>query len=145
MKFLHYLSIFSFLLISVSCGGDDDVSSLSISDYVSQNNLNTTVTASGLNYVINNPGTGLMPTSASTVTVNYRGYFLNGETFDSGDNITFPLSNVIRGWTEGLQLISEGGSITLLIPSNLAYGTFGQGSIPPNTNIAFDVDLLAVN
>ena len=139
------MSICSLLLLSTSCGSDDDVSSLSISDYVSDNNLNTTVTPSGLNYVINNPGSGATPTSASTVTVNYRGYFLNGETFDSGDNVTFPLSNVIRGWTEGLQLISEGGSITLLIPSNLAYGTTARGSIPANTNLAFDVDLLAVN
>ncbi len=133
------------LLLITSCGGDDEVSGLSISDYVSDNNLNTTVTSSGLNYVIQTPGNNNRPVETSNVTVNYIGYFLNGDTFDSGNNISFPLNGVIRGWTEGLQLIGEGGTITLLIPSNLAYGQFGQGSIPPNTNIAFDVDLISVN
>lgn len=104
----------------------------------------TVKTPSGLNYIIHNPGTAPFPTESSDVTVNYKGYFLNGEVFDSGEGITFPLNGVIRGWIEGIQLIGTGGSITLLIPSNLAYGPSGRGSIPGNTNLAFDVDLISV-
>lgn len=134
----------SFIALTMSCSGDDEVSTLSISDYVSDNNLTTQKSPTGLNYIIHNPGVAPFPTEISVVTVNYKGYFLNDDVFDEGDNISFPLNGVIRGWTEGLQLIGAGGSITLLIPSNLAYGPGGAGSIPANTNLAFDVDLLEV-
>lgn len=145
---MHFsIRLFSLLcLVSffTSCGGDDPTY-LTLEDYIAENNLVTQTTSSGLNYIIKEQGAAPNPTLASNVTINYDGYFLGGESFDSNDNITFPLSNLIIGWQEGLQLIGTGGSITLIIPSNLAYGSRGSGSIPANTDIGFDIDLISHN
>lgn len=134
--------IFIMCLLSSSCGSDDNPN-LSLEEYITQNNLVTQTTASGLQYIIKEQGTAPNPTLSSNVTINYNGYFLGGDSFDSNDNIEFPLRNLIVGWQEGLQLIGSGGSITLLIPSNLAYGSRGSGSIPGNTDIGFDIDLIS--
>lgn len=144
---LSYMLSFMFLLVMITSCGDDgeDVSNLRISDYVEDNNLNTIVTQSGLNYIVTREGTGARPNENSDVTVNFVGYFLNGETFDSADDVTFNLQQVIRGWTEGMQFVTEGGAITLLIPSNLGFGPTGTLGIPPNTNLGFDIELLSVN
>ena len=72
--------------------------------------------------------------------MDYKGTFINGEVFDQNDNISFPLGNVIKGWTEGMKLVGEGGKINLVIPSDLAYGA-GRGSIPANATLVFDVTL----
>ena len=139
---------FLFLLVMVtSCSSDDDVdvSTLTIRDFVEDNNLNTIVSQSGLNYIVTREGTGARPNANSDVTVNFNGYFLNGQSFDSADNVTFNLQEVIRGWTEGLQFVTEGGAITLLIPSNLGFGPNGTFGIPPNTNLGFDIELLSVD
>lgn len=142
---MRNLIYFLFLTICFlpACGDDDQF--LSLDEYITQNNLNTQVTSSGLNYIIQNQGTVPNPTLNSQVTINYDGYFLGGGSFDSGNNVTFALSNLIAGWQEGLQLIGSGGTITLIIPSNLAYGARGAGSIPPNTDIGFDIDLISHN
>ena len=106
-------------------------------------------TASGLQYLIVNPGEGRSPKATDTVKVNYRGTLLDGTEFDSSykrnEPIEFPLNGVIKGWTEGLQLIKEGGKITLFIPSNLAYGPRGAGgAIGPDETLIFEVELLKV-
>ena len=146
MRLSSILTLLFLLVMVTSCGDDGvDVSSLSISDFVEDNNLNTTVTQSGLNFIVTREGNGVTPNANSDVTVNFNGYFLNGDTFDSADNVTFNLQQVIRGWTEGMQLVSEGGAITLLIPSNLGFGPTGTSGRPPNTNLGFDIELLAVN
>ncbi|KAK0354414.1 hypothetical protein LTR94_012655 [Friedmanniomyces endolithicus] len=86
-------------------------------------------TASGLQYKITQEGTGKQPTASSVVTVHYKGQLVDGKVFDSslerGEPIEFPLNQVIPGWTEGLQLMKEGGKATLYIPSNLGYGPQG--------------------
>jgi len=133
------------LLFATSCGGDDEAEGLTIDEYITQNNLTTQMTSSGLHYVIKEQGTAPNPSLSSTITINYNGYFLDGTTFDANDNIEFPLANLILGWQEGIQLIGSGGSIMLIIPPSLAYGSRGAGSIPPNTPIAFDIDLLSFN
>jgi FKBP-type peptidyl-prolyl cis-trans isomerase FkpA len=102
-----------------------------------------------LQYIILNPGEGRSPKATDTVRVNYRGTLLNGTEFDSSykrnEPIEFPLNAVIKGWTEGLQLIKEGGKIQLFIPSNLAYGPRGAGGvIGPDETLIFDVELLKV-
>ena len=81
--------------------------------------------------------------------MHYTGFLLDGTVFDSsharGEPEEFPLQNVIAGWSEGLQLMREGGKSRLFIPSKLAYGTRGAGNIiPPNSTIIFDVELLAI-
>jgi len=107
-------------------------------------------TASGLKYEVLTPGTGKTPTISDTVTVNYRGTLMNGTEFDSsykrGKPATFPVSGVIKGWTEALQLMKEGAKYKLVIPPDLAYGSRGAGGvIGPNETLAFEVELLKVN
>lgn len=106
-------------------------------------------TASGLQYETLTEGTGATPTAADKVEVNYKGTLLNGETFDSsydrGQSVTFPLANVIPGWTEGLQLMKAGGKSKFYIPAALAYGDRGAGGkIGPNETLIFEVELIKV-
>jgi FKBP-type peptidyl-prolyl cis-trans isomerase FkpA len=112
-----------------------------IEEYAKANGLDGQFTDSGLYYVIITPGTDSHPSLSSNVTVDYKGYFLDGTIFDQGNNISFPLTNVIPGWQEGIQLIGSGGKITLLIPSGLAYGSMQRGTIPANSVLGFDVTL----
>lgn len=116
-----------------------------IESYLKSKNLTAKSTASGLHYIIDQPGGGGSPTLQDTVTVEYKGYFTNGTVFDqteAGKTISFPLKNVILGWQEGMQLLQKGGKATFLLPSGLAYGPYGQGPIGPNTVILFDVTLV---
>lgn len=106
-------------------------------------------TSSGLQYIIVQPGEGRSPKATDTVKVNYRGTLIDGTEFDSSYKrnapIEFPLNGVIPGWTEGLQLLKEGGKIQLFIPSNLAYGPRGAGGIiGPDETLIFEVELLQV-
>ena len=102
------------------------------------------VTDSGLQYKTIKEGNGPSPTAADTVTVNYKGTLIDGKEFDSGNGISFPLNGVIKGWTEGLQLMKAGGSTRFFIPSDLAYGPSGPPNIGPNSTLIFDVDLLSI-
>ena len=106
-------------------------------------------TATGLQYTIIEPGTGKTPKATDVVQVNYRGTLLDGTEFDSSYKrnapAEFPLNRVIPGWTEGLQLIKEGGKIRLFVPSQLAYGSRSAGGvIGPDETLVFDVELLKV-
>ncbi|MEE9371625.1 MAG: FKBP-type peptidyl-prolyl cis-trans isomerase [Saprospiraceae bacterium] len=136
-----FVVVFTTLIFS-SCSKDSDFPN--IEEYIQEKGLNTQTTSSGLQYIIEAQGTAPNPTLSSSITINYNGYLLNGESFDSGSNVTFALLTLIQGWQEGLQLIGSGGKIKLLIPSNLAYGSRGSGSIPPNTDLGFDIDLISV-
>jgi FKBP-type peptidyl-prolyl cis-trans isomerase FkpA len=115
--------------------------------YIADNHLKATRTASGLYYVIEEEGKGKQPTADSEVTVAYKGYFTNKTVFDQSDEkgISFPLSGVIAGWTEGIQYFKEGGKGILLIPSDLGYGPQGQGPIPGGSVLVFDIKLNTVN
>lgn len=107
-------------------------------------------TPSGLKYVTVVEGTGVSPTATDMVTVHYTGRLLDGTVFDSsvqrGEPTTFPLQAVIKGWTEGLQLMKTGGQTVFYIPSDLAYGQMGTpgGPIPPNADLIFEVELIQV-
>ena len=133
-------------LLHISCHKDyEKIDREKIEKFLSSNGLTAQTTPSGLFYIVQNEGTGERPTSTSPVSVEYKGYFLNNKVFDAADSIQFPLNQVIDGWTEGLQLIREGGSIRLFLPSALAYGSNGAGSIPPNEPIAFDIKLKKID
>ena len=104
---------------------------------------------SGLQYKVIKAGTGKKPKLNNTVTINYRGTLVDGTEFDSsyrhGQPATFPVSGVIPGWTEALQLMEEGAKWQLFIPPNLAYGERGAGGlIGPNATLIFEVELISV-
>lgn len=106
-------------------------------------------TASGLKYEILEEGTGERPSATDEVVVHYTGTLTDGTKFDSsrdrGEPAQFPLNRVIRGWTEGLQLMREGGRYKFYIPSDLGYGAQGApGAIPPNADLIFDVELIKI-
>lgn len=112
-------------------------------------NENVKSTASGLQYIVEKEGTGIQPTATNEVTVHYTGKLLDGTVFDSsvsrGEPATFPLNRVIPGWTEGVQLMKEGGKYTFFIPSDLAYGPQGvPNAIPPHSTLIFEVELIKV-
>ena len=99
-------------------------------------------TESGLAYKIIEAGSDKKATSdKDTVWVNYKGTLLDGTVFDQNDDINFTLGRVIKGWSEGMKLIGEGGKIKLVIPGDLAYGEYGTRGIEPNSTLVFDVDL----
>ncbi|MEO8534990.1 MAG: FKBP-type peptidyl-prolyl cis-trans isomerase, partial [Flavobacterium sp.] len=109
-------------------------------------NLTAQKTASGLYYIINEPGTGKQPVATSTVTVIYKGYYTTKTGFDQSpaEGLTFGLQQVIPGWTEGIQLFKEGGSGVLIVPSRLAYGSFDYRGIPGGSVLVFDINLVSV-
>lgn len=119
-------------------------------DYLAKNAQRDGVVTlpSGLQYEVINEGTGATPSASSTVQTHYEGTLINGEVFDSsykrGQPAEFPVSGVIAGWTEALQLMKEGAKWRLYIPSELAYGGRAAGSIPPHSTLVFDIELLKV-
>ena len=107
------------------------------------------VTSSGLVYRSLKDGTGPSPTAADTVKVHYRGIFPDGREFDSSykrnEAIEFPLTGVIKCWTEGVQKMKVGGKAKLTCPPSIAYGERGAGSaVPPNATLVFEVELLGI-
>lgn len=119
-----------------------------LSDNMTQDGVVTT--ESGLQYKVLRKGTGdTHPKATDRVKVHYHGTLIDGTVFDSsvdrGQPIEFGLNQVIKGWTEGLQLMVEGEKTRLFIPSELAYGNRAAGSIPPGSTLLFDVELLEIN
>ncbi|OXY83629.1 FKBP-type peptidyl-prolyl cis-trans isomerase [Oceanimonas doudoroffii] len=107
-------------------------------------------TESGLQYQVLKAGTGTVhPKASDKVTVHYHGTLLDGSVFDSsverGETIQFGLNQVIKGWTEGLQLMVEGEKTRFFIPARLAYGNRAVGTIPPGSVLIFEVELFKIN
>jgi FKBP-type peptidyl-prolyl cis-trans isomerase FklB len=106
------------------------------------------VLPSGLQYKVIKKGTGKTPTAADKVKTHYRGTLIDGKEFDSsykrGKPAEFGVKNVIKGWTEALQLMKEGGKWELYIPSNLAYGERGNRGIPGNSTLIFEIELIEI-
>ena len=145
-KLIIYLG---FLTTLFSCKKEDQatIDENIIKQDISDNSLNASRTESGVYYVIADTGTGVNPAVNSTVKVNYTGYLTNGNVFDNttpGSPATFNLGGLIQGWKDGLPKIKEGGRIKLIIPSALGYGSRQVGSIPKNSVLVFDIDLLDV-
>ena len=112
-------------------------------------NEDVQTTESGLQYIVMEPGEGDNPVAADSVEVHYEGRLIDGSVFDSsierGETVTFGLTQVIPGWTEGLQLMKPGGKFKLIIPPELGYGEGGAGQmIGPNATLVFDVELISI-
>lgn len=148
MKTYFYLLL---ITLFISCSSDDSVNydaknEADIIKYIADNNLTAKKSNSGLYYVINEEGTGANPTTNSTVTVGYKGYFLDGKTFDEKlSGRTFNLQQVIQGWTEGITYFKEGGKGILLIPARLAYGSTPRKGIPAGSVLIFDINLIKIH
>ncbi len=139
------------ILLFISCNNEDSTNKIQteedILQYIEDHNLVAKKSNSGLYYVIETQGEGAKPNSNSNVTVNYKGYYLNGTVFDqsNSEGISFNLQQVIAGWTEGITYFNEGGEGILLIPSQLGYGSNNYNGIPGGSVLVFDIMLLKVN
>ncbi len=142
-------NLFLFLLLIASlssCGDNSAEEEEMILDYLNTNNLTADKTEEGIYYIINDPGNGEMPSINHTVTVKYTGYLLDGTVFDeTQDNETrnFQLwGGLIEGWKISMPLLGKGGNGTFFIPSRYGYGSNGNGSIPGNSVLVFDINLV---
>ena len=135
------------MAFSTSCQKDQNKEDREIiENYISEHKLNAVeYENTGLFYVIEKAGGSQHPTKYSEITINYKGYLTNGSVFDSNKNIILDLNRLIVGWQLGIPLIGESGTIKLLIPSAMAYGTISKPNIPANSVLIFDIDLLLFN
>jgi FKBP-type peptidyl-prolyl cis-trans isomerase len=163
MKFTKLLALWLVLLSVVYVGCEEentywedlkqaeiDARDAYIKDYEEKNDTTLPPTASGLYYIETKEGTGVQAEAGKTVVVNYEGQLLDGTVFDSswdrGSPFEFTLGQgeVIAGWDEGIAYMKEGGRAMLIIPSDLAYGVSGSGSIAPYSTLVFYVQLIDV-
>lgn len=153
MKTTILCALFAILILSGSCLKDNTCRNKSVDseDGAMQalavaNGMTATRHSSGLYYEITNPGSGVTPTGSSNISVRYVGKLSNGTVFDQQTTPTsfYPVNGFIAGWQVGIPLLKEGGSIKLIIPSALAYGCIQQGSIPANSILYFEIDLVDV-
>lgn len=151
MKYFKILLPLLVVILLTSCKKEDDTREIDdriINDFLKEENLIAQKTSSGLYYIINVPGNFPKPSVNSSVTVVYKGYLTNLQVFDSTENnkpISVPLTDVIEGWREGLQLFGEGGKGMLLIPSHLGYGSAILPGIPANSVLIFEIHLIKVD
>lgn len=120
-----------------------------IEQYLQEHDLQASPLDNGMYYIETKAGTGNSPQTGQTCVMNYTGTFLNGDIFDTSVGrgpFEFPLGmgNVIQGWEIGVAMMKKGGKAILVLPSSLAYGERGAGTIPPNTPLVFEVELLAI-
>ena len=152
--FTIFLSLLILLFANLGCIKDTACKNKTIESeqgailaYASSNSITATAHSSGLYYQIISQGTGATPTLNSKIFVTYTGKLTNGTTFDSGTTPAgtgWALGGLIPGWQLGIPLIQKGGQIKLIIPSSLAYGCQGYGSIPGNSVLYFDISLTDV-
>jgi len=142
-----------FIVQRMTSGGGNAEANIKLgAEFLAKNAQNQGVktTPSGLQYLILNAGSGtLHPTASDRVTVHYHGTMIDGTVFDSsvdrGEPIAFGLNQVIKGWTEGVQLMVVGEKTRFYIPSVLAYGNRSAGKIPAGSTLIFEVELLGIN
>lgn len=147
MKFVYILSAFLILLYSCKKESQADIDEEIIQKYLEDNQLDATRHDSGLYYIITTIGNGQHPTIDSGIEVKYKGYLADGAVFDEttgNDTFQSPLSNLIEGWQIGIPLLKEGGKGIFFIPSELGYGSNASGSIPANSVLIFEIELIGI-
>lgn len=146
----YVLLLLPLLFLALGCGEDDpceDINLPTIEEYIEANNLPVEPALEGLFYTILDEGGPERPSPTATVTVNYTGTLTNDVMFDGTpadgrSPIRFALNNLIRGWQIGIPLIGRGGRILLYTPSEIAYGSARAGSICPNSDLIFEIELV---
>ncbi|WP_321374001.1 FKBP-type peptidyl-prolyl cis-trans isomerase [uncultured Draconibacterium sp.] len=117
-------------------------------DTLANRGLDIDTTALGVYYITDSVGNGTYPVVGDTCVVKYTGFFINGSVFDSTGDDTWEFvlgtEGFIDGWNDGMRVIDEGGKAYLIIPSELGYGPDGYGSVPPNTSLVFNVDMVEI-
>lgn len=138
------------MILLLSCGKEDNSQAEAddriIQDYLAENNIEATKHSSGLYYIITTEGTGNNPNSNSKVTVKYKGKLTDETVFDqtSGSSTaTFGLTSLIEGWKIGIPLLKSGGKGTFFLPSVLGYGNNATPTIPANSVLIFDIELVS--
>ncbi len=148
MKNLIILSAIIPLIFFSSCKSKSEKEMELLQAYITEHNITTEPTASGLYYIETLEGTGDYAATGNKVKVHYEGSLINGEVFDSsfdrGEPSEFIVGQLIQGWNEGLTYMKIGGKATLIIPSNLAYGTKGTDNIPGYSTLIFDLELISI-
>lgn len=114
----------------------------SLRNYLTANSIVAKEDARGFFYIITDSVFGSKPTTCDNIRIAYKGTLLNGSVFDQSNSAVFTLSNLIAGWQQALPLIGIGGSIKIYLPPTLGYGSSASGSIPANSNLIFEIDLL---
>ncbi len=142
--------ILSVVLVFGSCRRDDPEyiakrDREKILEYLEENDLDYQEVESGVFVVIEEEGTGSHPSENSTVKLDYTGYLLNGNVFDSGEAVSLFLPGTVQGFSIGVRQFRRSGSGKILIPSALGYGSYAQGSIPRNSVLIFDVRIIDFN
>jgi FKBP-type peptidyl-prolyl cis-trans isomerase FkpA len=139
----------SVVVLFTSCGKDKDYAALNkaeIEKYIADKGWTAKSTASGLYYVIDEPGSAQRPVASSTITIHYVGTLTDGTKFDSSRDRGLPfkstLNGLVEGWKEGIPYFGKGGKGKLLLPGSLGYGSSGSGSIPGNAVTIFDIELI---
>jgi FKBP-type peptidyl-prolyl cis-trans isomerase len=149
IRTLFHTILVVWLVGSLSCGGEDCLTgSLSLNDYITENELSVTESEAdpGLRYIIQDPGEGAPPILSDSISVEFVGYTTDRDTFDmtTGSQRELLLDNLILGWQIGLQLIGEGGRIQLFVPSRLGYVSNPVANICGNTDLIFEVELIDI-
>ena len=152
MRIFHIILVGALLFIQCNKAKKQaEIDENIIKDYITKNNIAATRTADGLYYVITSPTNNIHAKAGYIASVRYIGKFMDDKIFDKNTNSASPFSftigagQVILGWDEGIALMNKGEKARLFIPSALAYGSSGQGSIPPNTVLQFEVELVELN
>lgn len=152
MKQLTYLFLALLLSFANACGTKENCTSptktapasevTNLEAYLTAQGITATKDSRGFYYAITVPGGSAKPTICSTISVKYTGRLQNGTIFDSSNGATFNLSQLIVGWQQGIPYIGKGGKITLYLPPSLGYGSSASGSIPANSILIFEIELI---
>lgn len=153
MRNIGLVLVAAIVMLFSGCKKDEKLET--VGDYLTRTGLKSSVTedSRGFFYKITTAGAGTAPTLTSKVTLYYKGYLTSGKVFDqtgttanyeAGSPVTFTLNQLIPGWQLGLPLIKPGGKITLYLPASLGYGPYGQGDIPGNAALIFEITLVSV-
>lgn len=143
MKYIHIILFTLSISAIISCG-KDEVNGLTAKEYVEQENLTATKLDEGVYISFITEGTGQKPHVDSKVRVSYSGYLTDKKSFDSNDDATFLIRNLIRGWQIGMKEMPVGSKAILVIPPAVGYGGQDRPRIPANSTLVFDIEILEI-